>query len=385
MLKIKLGLCSLYTRGHRNSHSSSSNILISTTLRLQTSQTIVTFYHSTFTMAEVLKPGTTISLTTLEEITKLQDQEGYLKWKRTMRDHLKIFGLWTYIVEKHVQPAEGDAGLDEWTKAHDLTCTALRMCVEGNAYSDIENITNAKTAWTTLETNFQPRGSGYLNDSFRKLDNLTLSSCKSPSDYVSKFRMIVNELQSFSTKMKLDENWLTYRFHTNLGSEHSGYFERYSQEHDPFDKDGNTKHTISSAMQHFQNTVRNPSSPEKSFISMAAVMPNTAQISPNQPSNQTRIQPGAKPGTIQARVITLRKTVKSCTHCKRDYHTEDECHDKYPHLKEVQPSPNKPASKRRRNGKPIKDNSANPDSSEGSYFIQPELGSFMAISVSVHS
>ncbi len=49
------------------------------------------------------------------------------------------------------------------------------MCVERNAYNDMENITNAKTAETTLETNFQPRRSGYLNDTFHKLDNLTLS------------------------------------------------------------------------------------------------------------------------------------------------------------------------------------------------------------------
>ena len=330
-------------------------------------------------MAEVSKPGTTISLTTLEKIAKLQDQEGFLRWKRTMRDHLKIFGLWVYIVEKHERLVEGDAGLDEWIKSHDLTCTALRICVEGNAYSDIENISNAKTAWTTLETNFQPRGSGYLNDTFRKLDNLTLSSCKGSSDYVSKFRMIVNEIQSFSTKMKLDENWLIYQFHTNLGSEHSGYFERYSQEHDPFDENGNTKHTLSSAMQHFQNTIRNPSSHEKSVISMAAIMPNAAFVSPNQPANQTMVQPGAQAGTSKARVITLQKTVKYCTYCKRDYHTEDECHDKYPHLKEAKIAAAKPGTKRRRNGKPVKDEQADNNPGEGSYFIQPELGSFMAI------
>ena len=96
-------------------------------------------------MAEVSKPCTTISLTTLEKIAKLQDQEGFLRWKRTMRDHLKIFGLWVYIVEKHQRRVEGDVGLDEWIKAHDLTCTALWICVEGNAYGDIENISNAKT------------------------------------------------------------------------------------------------------------------------------------------------------------------------------------------------------------------------------------------------
>lgn len=84
-------------------------------------------------MAEVLKLGITISLTTLEKIGKLQDQKGYLKWKYTIHDHLKIFGMWVYIVEKYEQPKQDNAGLEEWVKAHDLTCTALRMCVEGNA------------------------------------------------------------------------------------------------------------------------------------------------------------------------------------------------------------------------------------------------------------
>ena len=93
-----------------------------------------------------------------------------------------------------MQPARGNTGLDKWAKAHNLTCTALCMCIEGNACNDIKNFTNAKTAWTTLKTNFQPRRSGYLNDIFRKLDNLTFPSCKSFSDYVLKFRMIVNEL-----------------------------------------------------------------------------------------------------------------------------------------------------------------------------------------------
>ncbi len=64
-------------------------------------------------MAEVLKPGTTILLPTLEKIAELQNQEEYLKWKQTICDHLKIFGLWTYIVEKHEQPAEADASLND--------------------------------------------------------------------------------------------------------------------------------------------------------------------------------------------------------------------------------------------------------------------------------
>ena len=194
--------------------------------------------------------------------------------------------------------------------------------------------------------------------------------------------MIANELQSFSTRMKLDEKWLIYRFHINLGSEHSGYFERYSQEHNSFDDERNMKHTLSSAMQHFQNTVNHPSSLEKPVISMAAVpiMPNAVFINPNQLNNQTKIQQRAQPGTSKAWVITLRKIVKYCTYCKRDYHTKDECHNKYPYLKEAQVLSAKPTTKRRRNGKLVKDNSTNLDLGEGSYLIQPELGSFMATS-----
>lgn len=88
-------------------------------------------------------------------------------------------------MEKYERPAECDAGLDKWIKAHDLTYTALWICIEGNVYSDIENISNVKTAWTILETNFQPRGSDHLNDTFCKIDNLTFSNCKSSNDYVS--------------------------------------------------------------------------------------------------------------------------------------------------------------------------------------------------------
>ena len=58
-------------------------------------------------MAELSKSGLTIFFNILEKIPKLQDQEGYLKWKRTMCDHLKMFGLWVYISEL-IEPPEDD-------------------------------------------------------------------------------------------------------------------------------------------------------------------------------------------------------------------------------------------------------------------------------------
>lgn len=49
---------------------------------------------------------------------------------------------------------------------------------------------------------------------------------------------------------------LIYLFLSNLGSEHSTYLET----HDPFTEDGESKFTVCSAMHHFQNTVKTPSS-----------------------------------------------------------------------------------------------------------------------------
>ena len=180
--------------------------------------------------------------------------------------------------------------------------------------------------------------------------------------------------------MKLDKNWLIYYFHINLGSKHSGYLERYSQEHDPFDENRDTKHTLSSAIQPFQNTICNPSSHEKSVIFMAAIISNAAFVSPGQPANQTMVQPGGQAGTSKSRVITLQKTVKYCTYCRRDYYTEDKCYDKYPYLKETKLAAVKLGTKQHKNGKLVKDKEANNNPGEGSYFIPPKLGLFMAIS-----
>lgn len=103
-----------------------------------------------------------------------------------------------------------------WRAGHDKSCTALRLVVDWNAYSDIEDMTNVSEAWKLLETNFKPRGSGFLNDSFQKLLNLILANCKGSADYVLQFRDIVTKLKNFSTKLKLDENFLIFLYQSNL-------------------------------------------------------------------------------------------------------------------------------------------------------------------------
>lgn len=104
--------------------------------------------------------------------------------------------------------------------------------------------------------------------------------------------------------------------------------------------------------------------------SSGIIGPHTSSVSfvaPNLPANQTSIQAGAKPGKNQARVITLTKTVKYYTHCKRDYHTEAECHDKYPHLRDSKPKSTKPQTKRRQEDKKL-----DQTDTKGSFFVQSD-------------
>ena len=299
--------------------------------------------YSQITLSIVImssEKSASVSMTNLEKVPKLEDHEGYLQWRRTMRDRLKMLELWTYLEDQADRPTGvSEAKVAAWKAGHDKTCTALRLVVDGNAYSDIEDMTNASEAWKLLETNFKPRGSGFLNDSFQKLLNLTLANCKSSADYVSQFCNIVTELKNFSTKFKLDENFLIFLFQSNLGSEHASYFEMYAQEHDLFTENGDAKYTLSSTMHHFQNTVRNPKS--KPSIDKTAV----ALVAANTPTHQNIIQDGVQAGTDNSRVLTVQKTVKYCVFCKRDYHTESEGHLKNPSL--APPKSNKSGRKQR--------------------------------------
>ena len=271
-----------------------------------------------------------VSLAIPEKVSKLQNHEEYLKWQCTMQDYLKILNLWTYIKNQAAEPTGVfKTKLGAWKAENNKTCTAFCLVVDENTYSNIKDLVNTSKAWILLKKNFKPQGSGFFNDTFQKLDNLTLTSCKNAANYVFQFRNIVNELRNFSTKLKLDENWLIYQFHSNLGPEHAFYFEAYAQEHDPFNKDGEAKFTLSSAMHHFQNTIKNPSF--KIAIDKSAI----AFIAANMPAEQSIIQSGAQISTSNSRVLTVQKTIKYYIFCKRDYHIEDEYQVKHSNCHEL--------------------------------------------------
>ncbi len=115
-----------------------------------------------------------------------------------------------------------------WISGYERTCNILWYLVNRDVFDEIKHHTNASDAWNFLESIFkprEPRGAGFFIDALQRLDCLKLTDCESPVKYISQFRGIVNELSSFSSKFKLDDNFLIYRFQSNLRLEHSSYYE----------------------------------------------------------------------------------------------------------------------------------------------------------------
>ncbi len=107
---------------------------------------------------------------------------------------------------------------------------------------------------------------------------------------------------------------------------------------------------------------------------MAAVNPGPLATS-NSGTEQTTVQSGAQLGTSHARVLLVEKTVKYCVHCKKDYHTIDECHLKHPNLATKPRDGTKSTSKRRRGNPPVKTET---DSQAAQYYAESDLVMFMA-------
>jgi hypothetical protein len=242
------------------------------------------------------------SFNMFDKISKLENHEEYLVWKRSIRDVLTFLNYWRFIDEISSEN-QIQKQLVKWDRECIKICIILRLCVKINVYNDIENMKNFVVIWNKLEKNFQSRDSNFFNDAFRKLNDFTLIDCISSSDYVSRFRLVVNELQRFFIKMKLNENWLIYRFHFNLNSNHSAYFESYSQNHESFKTDDILKHTLNFVMQRFENIVKNLVKINVSVVIMFVV------------------------------IASEMKMIKHCTHCDKDFHIKEECRKKHFHLK----------------------------------------------------
>ena len=276
------------------------------------------------------------SLSQLHQIDALQGTQNYIKWKQDMQDFLILIELWHYVeAGKDYRPAAAETA--KWTKAHTRICTMMRTRCKPNARDKLEDITNAAEAWEKLEE-YKPQGSGLFNLQAKKLQTLTLASCDNdPQLYADKFSVALREFKTQHGKLLLDENIKIFWFHSGLGPSYDNYWEQYSQNHDTYDRKGHAKYTLDYAITRFLNTVVNPSGPEsKAAQALAAIAEGAYGHTPQsvtalvaKGSSEHKIQDGAN--STNSRTYTM--TVKHCTICGKDYHSNAEHSDQPPKRK----------------------------------------------------
>lgn len=222
---------------------------------------------------------TTVKTSLPLHIPELEGPEGYQGWKRKMQQYLIHSMLWDWTEEENkdiptaeipelaangsnqaaVTAATKALALEvkKWKKGHQVTCNAIISRLGTNYINDFENETNAYKLWNGIDKDCKPAGSGTLNDFYRRLDTLTLASCKDTTDYTGQFKNTHNEITNIHSKLRLETNYLIYRFHTGLGKEYQDYFTNYTQTHEAIQGD-KSAYTLEYAMTRFIQTVRNP-------------------------------------------------------------------------------------------------------------------------------
>ena len=138
-------------------------------------------------------------------------------------------------------------------------------------YDKIKHLKNASPALDLLVSVFKLKGAGFINDAFRWLNCLILKDYINGTDYIIKFHTVVNKLWSFWSKIKIDNNFFIYNFQSNLGLNHTSHFERYAEDHDPFNTDKKPKYSLSLTIQQFWNTIKNPFAKSSISLEIAAI------------------------------------------------------------------------------------------------------------------
>ena len=305
---------------------------------------------------------------TLPKVSRLEDPDGYQVWQRDMRTFLIQTNLWRYtLMSESIFPprvtqadvdliaarnaaaqlnaeagepvtlapipeiqtvAEYEAKREKWENRHLIACNSMTSCLGTNYYNDYKDFTNACFLWVAIKENCKPKGSGSLNDRYRQLMDLKLKDCKDASEYAGKFKELHNEIRNMHESLRLNENFLVFLFHAGLGKEHEDYFLHYSQNHGTVDEAGKASFTLEYATRRFIQTVTNASvTRSQSNSVMVATRESTreAYIATNGPVAYMTVIEGQDGAVEGPNAEYIQRLVKSCRHCHRLYHTEDEC------------------------------------------------------------
>ena len=142
-----------------------------------------------------------------------------------------------------------------------LVSNTIQSRLGNNNIIDVEDISNIYTLQEIVLRNNKFKGFGTLNNLYRQLLKLDLTSYKDTLDYATRLKGIYIDIINILLALRLETNFLIFLFYTNLGKSNKAYFTYYIQNHKAINKENTlSAFSLEYATQRFIQTVTYSSS-----------------------------------------------------------------------------------------------------------------------------
>lgn len=146
-------------------------------------------------------------------VQKLLGRQNYDTWKVYAKSYLVIKGLW-----KYTQSTLGEKS-SEADKENDLKAwSELNLIIDESVLSYILHTDTAKKVWDSLQSASEDSGLCRKVELLKQLVQLTLSTCASVEDYISRITMTSSKVQR--TGLNLDDELVASLMLTGLPAEY---------------------------------------------------------------------------------------------------------------------------------------------------------------------
>ena len=150
-------------------------------------------------------------MTEYYRLPKLQSAGNYKEWERAIRGTLLANKLKKFLDPTHtpparplgagedkiITPAQEEAYVkarDEYDEGNELYLNGIQLTCAPSPYSHIERITSASEAWAKLKEVYGTDSDATAESAYHQLHTIDSDQFKSLSDYLSKFKELVNKL-----------------------------------------------------------------------------------------------------------------------------------------------------------------------------------------------
>jgi hypothetical protein len=276
----------------------------------------------------------------LDNVPVLEHPEQYNDWLEKITAFF-TFGDLVRVIQTETDPPtqREDQSVDEyrksfeiWNRKSDLAKAAIKDRVSYNGKSMIKLCTTAASMMSTIRDYFRPRGMGVYTELCKRFNDITLGQYKNVTEYIEAFNRIDNEMKALDANLALPEPFRIQKLLLGLGEAYSAFQASFNQTRVVLaTSSGETTVT-------FSITARLILDEEKRI---------QVEESMRAGANYSLVSSSSAPQKTGKHYVE----VDHCDYCNKNYHREENCRKKHPHLQKQWDEQQKARTERRKKRK----------------------------------